>query len=245
MTSWLNLRAVALGVSVAAHSGIALLAYEHAPRSPVARAVESDPTVEVSLAQEVEPEPVAEPLSPNQAQAVPHAVAATHFAPAAPTPAVGLPAAPNAADSIAPSAPLESAESAEPAAPRFIMQAPVVSGGNTPLAPANPVAGPGRADADAAPFSEGQVDRPAKQQSGAPPSYTTAAEAAGVEVELPLELVIDRAGSVQSARTLQHVGYGLDEAAVAAVQRYRFSPAWRAGKPVAVRMRYVLRFQLR
>jgi protein TonB len=95
------------------------------------------------------------------------------------------------------------------------------------------------------PFSESQVDRPAKQQSGAPPSYTAAAEAAGVEVELPLELVIDRSGAVQSARTLQHVGYGLDEAAVAAVRRYRFSPAWRAGKPVAVRMRYVLRFQLR
>ena len=62
---------------------------------------------------------------------------------------------------------------------------------------------------------------------------------------MPLEVVIDRTGAVQSARTLERVGYGLDEAAVAAVRRYRFSPAHRAGKAVAVRMRWVLRFQLR
>jgi protein TonB len=100
-------------------------------------------------------------------------------------------------------------------------------------------------NSESAPFGEGQVDSPAKLQFGTPPSYTAAAEAAGIEVELPLELVIDATGSVQSARTLQHVGYGLDEAAVAAVRRYRFKPAWRGGKPVAVRMRWLLRFQLR
>jgi periplasmic protein TonB len=241
MSSLLNLRGVAIGLSVAAHSGFVLLAYAHSPH-PRAPAVESDPTIEISLAQSVDPEPVPEPITPSEARTAPRAVAAARAAPATPTPSAGLPAAPNAADSIPPSA---SAESAEPAAPRFVMHAPVVSAGNTPLAQASPSAGPGQADLDSAPFGESQVDRPAKQQSGAPPSYTAAAEAAGVEVELPLELVIDRTGSVQSARTLQHVGYGLDEAAVAAVRRYRFSPAWRAGKPVAVRMRYVLRFQLR
>ena len=89
------------------------------------------------------------------------------------------------------------------------------------------------------------MDTPATLRSGAPPTYTAAAEAAGIEVELPLELVIDRTGSVQTAQTLVHVGYGLDEAAVAAVRRYRFSPARRASKPVAVRMRWLLRFQLR
>jgi protein TonB len=89
------------------------------------------------------------------------------------------------------------------------------------------------------------VEAPAKLASGAAPRYTAAAEAAGIEAEVPLEIVIDARGSVESARALSHVGYGLDEAALAAVRGYRFSPARRAGEPVPVRMRWVMRFQLR
>jgi len=146
------------------------------------------------------------------------------------------------------------------------MQAPVVTASAAGAAPNSSTAGvraaQGTASAFAAqdavlgeqagstvagplPFNESQVDSPAKLQTGSPPTYTAAAEAAGVEVELPLEIVLDRAGAVESARALQHVGYGLDEAALAAVRRYRFSPARRAGHAVAVRMRWLLRFQLR
>jgi protein TonB len=100
-------------------------------------------------------------------------------------------------------------------------------------------------DSDNAPISEGIADAPAKLVAGAPPAYTAAAQAAGVEADVPLEIVVDSAGSVQSARVLGHAGYGLDEAALGAVRGYRFAPARRAGKAVAVRMRWLMRFQLR
>ena len=51
--------------------------------------------------------------------------------------------------------------------------------------------------------------------------------------------------AVQAARLLAHIGYGLDEAALAAVRGYRFAAATRAGSAVAVRMRWLMRFQLR
>jgi TonB family protein len=81
--------------------------------------------------------------------------------------------------------------------------------------------------------------------TGPPATYPATAEAAGVESSVPVELVIDARGAVQSAVALGHVGYGLDEAALAAVRAYRFAPARRNGAPVAVRMRWVVRFELR
>ncbi len=95
-----------------------------------------------------------------------------------------------------------------------------------------------------APLSESAVDTPAKLRSGTPPAYTAQALSAGIEQDVRLELVIDPSGAVLSARALEHVGYGLDEAALRSVQSYRFTPARRSGRPVAVRMRWVMRFQL-
>ncbi len=236
-----NVRVLALTASFACHVGLGALAYSHA--SPLSTAPQREAThaaVEISIAT-VAPDPVLEPPTQHEAPAATHppstlrtVVNAVNTVSTAQAPSAALSAS-------APAAPLESAE---PAAPRFVMQAPVVVAGIS--APSAPV-GRGNDTAPSAelPFAEGQVDSPAKLQSGTPPTYTAAAEAAGVEVELPLEVVIDGSGAVQSARTLQHVGYGLDEAAVASVRRYRFSPAHRAGKAVAVRMRWVLRFQLR
>jgi periplasmic protein TonB len=234
-------RALALAGSLSAHLGVGIFAYARAPHpSNVSPLAEREPTVEVALEPRVDSDATAELAAPSDARVASRAVAAVRLVAAAPTPSAGPSATPNTADSSAPATPVESAV---PPTPHFIVQAPVVSGGNAQSALVGRVSG--RPDAEDAPVAEGQVDRPAKLQSGSPPAYTTAAEAAGVEVELPLEMVIDRTGSVQSARTLEHVGYGLDEAAVAAVGRYHFSPAWRAGKPVAVRMRWLLRFQLR
>jgi TonB family protein len=96
-----------------------------------------------------------------------------------------------------------------------------------------------------APLSESAVSTRAQLQFGLPPSYTAAAEAAGIEAELPFEIVVDCSGSVQSARPLARVGYGLDEAAALAIRNYRFSPAQQAHRPVRVRMRWVMRFRLR
>lgn len=89
------------------------------------------------------------------------------------------------------------------------------------------------------------VDIPARLRTGSVPAYTPAALAAGIEANVPLELVISEAGLVTSARGLEHVGYGLDEAARQSVLGYRFTPAMRKNRPVPVRMRWLMRFQLR
>jgi len=48
---------------------------------------------------------------------------------------------------------------------------------------------------------------------------------------------------VVSARALQHAGYGFDEAAMAALRTYRFAPAKRNGRAVAVRMKWTVDFR--
>jgi len=99
--------------------------------------------------------------------------------------------------------------------------------------------------ASAQPVVEASVEVPAKLLAGAAPSYTREAESAGIEADVPLEIVIDAAGAVIGARATARVGYGLDEAALRSVRGYRFSPALRGGKAQAVRMRWLMRFQLR
>jgi hypothetical protein len=65
-----------------------------------------------------------------------------------------------------------------------------------------------------------------------------------VEADVPLEIVVSEAGVVIGARGLAHVGYGLDEAALESVRGFRFSAASHDGKAVAVRMKWLMRFQL-
>jgi len=105
-------------------------------------------------------------------------------------------------------------------------------------------AGPG-GDGTGEVVAESAVSRPARLVLGPAPAYPPAARAAEVEAEVPLVIVVDRAGSVIDARVAEHAGFGLDEAAVAAVRRYRFSPAERAGRAVAVRMKWSMQFRLR
>jgi len=97
----------------------------------------------------------------------------------------------------------------------------------------------------AAPLAAESVDGAATLLSGAAPAYTREAEVAGVATSVPLEIVVDDRGNVVTARALQHVGYGLDDVALRSVRSYRFTPARRAGRPVAVRMRWLMRFELR
>jgi len=97
----------------------------------------------------------------------------------------------------------------------------------------------------AAVLTEDGVDRAATLITGSAPAYTREAEVAGVEADVPLEIVVDDRGNVVSARGLRRVGYGLDEVALRGIQDYRFAPARRSGHPVAVRMRWVVRFELR
>lgn len=238
---WLpSARALGLGASLALHASVACFAFQHATHEPATRAALelSRPAVEISIVTSVEPAPIVEAGAPHAANA--RALGTLRRAPAAKLPVSPTRAAVGNEHTV-------SASSAEPvasAAPRFTLQAPVVTAGINATSIAASQAG-ASAPFAAAPVLETQVDTPARLEAGNPPSYTAAAEAAGIEVELPLEVVIDASGFVRSARALGHVGYGLDEAALAAIHGYHFSPAHRAGSAVAVRKRWVMRFQLR
>jgi TonB family protein len=93
--------------------------------------------------------------------------------------------------------------------------------------------------------AEGDVSFPARLLTSSALAYPPAARVAEIEVDLPLEIIVDVNGRVTWARALARAGYGLDEAALRAIRGYHFSPALRDGRAVAVRMRWMMQFRLR
>ncbi len=74
--------------------------------------------------------------------------------------------------------------------------------------------------------------------------YPQAAREAGREAAVDLEIVIGIDGLVRDARVLSPVGDGFDEAALAAVQKFVFTPATKDGQPIAARIQYRYTFTL-
>lgn len=74
--------------------------------------------------------------------------------------------------------------------------------------------------------------------------YPEEAKKAGVEGPVVMELLIDETGVVRQVNVVTGPGYGLNEAAVEAAKKFRFSPAMMDQKPVAVKIRYTYRFVL-
>src|SRR4051812_23953234 len=74
------------------------------------------------------------------------------------------------------------------------------------------------------------------------PAYSERAREAGIEGKVRVELTVDETGRVVSVRVIQGLGYGLDEAAVAAAQSATFEPAIRCGKPSRATFTISMRF---
>ncbi len=74
------------------------------------------------------------------------------------------------------------------------------------------------------------------------PAFTEAARAANVEGKVRVELTVDETGRVVEVRVLQGLGYGLDEAALAAARAATFEPALRCGKPTRATFTISMRF---
>ena len=89
-------------------------------------------------------------------------------------------------------------------------------------------------------------DPPAKPKprSVPQPGYTEAARAAAVEGKVRVQLTVDETGRVVSVKLLQGLGYGLDEAALAAAKQAEFEPAVRCGKPTSATFNISMRFSL-
>ena len=97
---------------------------------------------------------------------------------------------------------------------------------------------------DPQPIAAERATTPARMVTGASPEYPPEARDQGVEAHVILEIVVDTAGRVRSARVARSAAAGFDGAALTAVRSYRFVPATLHGQPVSVRMRWSVEFQL-
>jgi protein TonB len=82
----------------------------------------------------------------------------------------------------------------------------------------------------------------ARPERLAQPEYTREARAAHIEGRVRLELTVDEQGNVRDVKLLKGLGYGLDDAAVAAAKRIRFRPATLCGKIVSSPFTLAMRF---
>ena len=241
-------RPLALLLSVSAHVALALAFARAAPRATSLATQSGDVLVEIAALDLAVADPPAPIMHSQRAILAPHH---SHPYPVAPghdltphDPALRHDEPARSADDAGPVTPEALGDAPSPITPRFVMTM-----GSRARIPDAGAAIDGRAGTTSfgvadKPVPEAAVDTAATLLSGCA-RYTRQAEAAGVEATVPLEIVVDRTGAVIDARVLAHVGYGLDEAALQGIRAYRFSPARRAGKTLAVRMRWMMRFQLR
>jgi len=234
---------IAVTFSLLGHAGVAMLAIRHS------RAAIASPQLVHSALETLDVE--LENVEPNDEIRAQPTTAVT----AVPAPSLAqhqnvvrsaLPAAAGTAEETAPELkPAAAIVTDDSGGPRFTMTvAPTTGsvGGVGPFASSGSGAGGGPAKA---PIPAANADIPARLRAGSLPAYTAAALSAGVEANVPLEIVVSEVGVVTSARGTEHVGYGLDEAARQGVLAYQFTPAVRSGKAIAVRMSWLMRFQLR
>lgn len=74
--------------------------------------------------------------------------------------------------------------------------------------------------------------------------YPDEAKSARIEGTVKLSVLIDTNGHVQDVSILEGPGYGLNETAKEALEKFIFSPAEKLGEKVPVRIVYVYRFRL-
>jgi TonB family protein len=90
---------------------------------------------------------------------------------------------------------------------------------------------------------EAAVTRP-KKISGERPVYTEMARRARVQGVVIVESVIDEEGNVTRARVLRGLPMGLDEAALEALETWKFEPATQEGRPVPVSYTLTVNFRI-
>ncbi|MEM7586919.1 MAG: TonB family protein [Acidobacteriota bacterium] len=93
------------------------------------------------------------------------------------------------------------------------------------------------------PFKVGGVVKPPRRLVTPLPEYPDAAWARGVTGDVLVRAVIDERGKVADVEVLRGLPYGMTEAAVAAIERWRFAPATRHGEAVAVYRNLSVRFE--
>jgi TonB family protein len=76
------------------------------------------------------------------------------------------------------------------------------------------------------------------------PEFSDFARKFRMEGTMVLKVIIDKTGTVVRTEIERPIGFGLDEQAIARVRTWKFKPAMRDGKPVAVEMNIEVAFNL-
>jgi TonB family protein len=136
--------------------------------------------------------------------------------------------------------PLPDAPPPAPAPAPAAAPAPAPAAAPTPAPAAAPAPAPAAAPAPALP----PTLVPPQLTRFVHADYPPAAQAAGQEAAVVLQLALDAQGAVQEVTVLAPAGDGFDEAAVAAARQLGFTPATVEGQPVPVTIRFTYRFVL-
>ncbi len=106
------------------------------------------------------------------------------------------------------------------------------------------VYGPERKAAPEVLFDMSDLDRPPQPLVRLLPPYPPRAQFQRLEGTVTVEFVVTAEGTTRDGVVIDAEPRGIFEKAVLrAVRNWRFAPGWRAGKPVAVRVRQTVRFQ--
>jgi periplasmic protein TonB len=76
------------------------------------------------------------------------------------------------------------------------------------------------------------------------PEYSEQARKARIQGTIVLEGIIDEKGLTHAIKVRDGLGFGLDEQAMEAVKLWRFRPATKDGKPLAIVGTFYLTFRL-
>jgi periplasmic protein TonB len=76
------------------------------------------------------------------------------------------------------------------------------------------------------------------------PEYSEEARSAKYSGTVLLSLVVSTQGKAENLKVLNGIGFGLDQKALEAVQKWRFIPGMKDGKPVPVRATISVDFRL-
>ena len=76
------------------------------------------------------------------------------------------------------------------------------------------------------------------------PEYSEEARKAKYQGTVVLWMIVDPNGSPRDVRVTRSLGMGLDQKAIEAVRKWKFEPAMKDGKPVAVQISVEVNFRL-
>lgn len=74
--------------------------------------------------------------------------------------------------------------------------------------------------------------------------YTDEARRAKINGSVLVSAIINEQGLPRLVRVIRPIGYGLDGRALEVVRKYRFTPAMKQGRPVAVMISIVVSFRI-